>query len=74
MTSGTLVHRGPGIGSASPSLSRPHGELKGRHSGATSANAQEVRPTFMLQVTGLVDSGHMDTGRAETSRQERLHA
>jgi len=65
MTSGTLVNRDPGIGSASPSGSRPHGELKCRHPEATSANGQEVRPTFMLQVTDLVDLGHMATGRAE---------
>ena len=57
--------QGPGKGSASPSGSHPHGELKRRHPGATSANGQEVRPTFMLQVTDLVDSGHMATGRAE---------
>jgi len=48
----------PGKGCGGPPVCCPHGEFKSIHPQATSAMGPQVRPTFLLQVTWMVDSGH----------------
>jgi len=63
--SGPPVYRGPRKDRAGPSGCCPHRELKRSLRGKTSGERPEVRPTFLLQVTFVVYSGHKPTRTAE---------